>query len=167
MRLDRAIYENQVAIETARRNANPQYAALVATYQQTLARPTSSWGSGLNASLARTVELTRLIALMSPYEADLLAAQQALREFDAVISFLATNSTGAEHQGANITGRDINITSAAGIAVYGADIKASGSANLKSSGLLPIDSSVPPEELGKPVGMLLACLLYTSPSPRD
>ena len=99
-----------------------------------------------------------LDAALKPYENVRAPLVQERSQLEQVRATLAGAAKGAENLGASIKGRNVNITSAGGLAVYGAEINATGTAKLNSAGVLPGDSTAATAELQKPIGTILAGL---------
>lgn len=157
---ERTRYETLISQEQALLNANTVYVTLKKEVANLQIAFDDYMSNGMEG-----VALSQILPLLRSKGAQLATYEQNLTTFkserDALVPMITTLSAkakGAEHLGASIAGRNINVTSAAGLAVYGADVSGSGTVSLKSAGVLPIDSSAATTELQRPVGTLVAGL---------
>lgn len=157
---ERGRYEVLIAQEQALLNTNPAYVALK-NEETALSNAFANYMNTGMQQVALGAILPRLRAKSAellPYEQKVISLRSARDALAPMITTLSAPAKGAEHLGASIAGRNINITSAAGLAVYGADITGSGTVNLSSSGVLPGDATATSAELQKPTGTLIAGL---------
>lgn len=161
--VERTRYETLMTQEQARLNADPVYVALKKDVPA-LESSISELMNGLDGNLGFLYAVHTLMPLhatkksqLTSYEINLTSLRSERDALTPVISTLSAPARGGEHLGATITGRNVNITSAAGMAIYGAEITGSGTVNLSSSGVLPIDTTAS-AELQKPTGTVVAGL---------
>lgn len=160
--VERAHYENLITQEQASLNSNQAYASLKRELTQLKTDIDHLLNTGYWPDFMLAVN--RLIPLHKSKSDQVVSLEQNLTSLQAerdaltpVISTLSAPAKGGEHLGAIITGRNVNITSAAGMAIYGAEITGSGTVYLSTSGVLPIDTTTS-AKLQTPTGTLIAGL---------
>lgn len=156
-------YETLIAQEQALLAANPVYVALKKESANLQADINLYMGSGwledsTYAQIFLVPQYQEISAQLAKYEVNLQYLTSERNSLAPMITTLSGKAKGAEHLGATITGKNINITSAAGLAVYGAEVQGSGAVNIRSAGVLPVDSTAGTVELQKPIGTILAGL---------
>lgn len=164
LKSEKGRYETLISQEQARLNAIPAYVTLkqdVADLQALInlySNSVSALEDGTYVASVLAPQYQAASAKLANYEANLRYLTSERDSLGAMITTVSGKAKGAEHLGATISGRNINITSAAGLAVYGAEVQGSGTVNIRSAGVLPIDSSAGTAELQRPVGTLVAGL---------
>lgn len=98
------------------------------------------------------------LARLAPYDKTARVIESKKFEIIDYINTISKPAKGYENLGTSIQGRNINLTSASGIAIFGSDILSSGKIEIQSTGALPQDKSAPTNEQKKPIGIHISGL---------
>jgi filamentous hemagglutinin len=91
-------------------------------------------------------KLEPILAKRDLFEAPMGALYKEKLELEKTLATLDSDAQGYEHLGAKLSARNIHLMSANGIAIHGADISASQTAEIKASGNLPGNTTTAAEQ---------------------